>query len=111
VDELCDAPVVLPATAPQRLHAHHLFVVRSADRDGFRRRLAAAGVGSLVHYPLPLHRHPAHAALAIRAERLPVSERLADEVVSLPLYPELSDAEAEAVVAAVRACARETVAP
>jgi len=109
-DELRDAPVALQASATGCLHAHHLFVVRAAGRDGLRQRLAAGGVGSLVHYPLALHRHPAHRGLAVGAERLHVSERLADEVVSLPLYPELSDADAETVVAAVHRSAREAVA-
>ena len=109
-DELRDGPVALPASANGCLHAHHLFVVRAADRDGLRRRLAAAGVGSLVHYPLALHRHPVYRGLAMRAERLHVSDRLADEVLSLPLYPELSDADAETVVTAVHSCAQEPVA-
>jgi dTDP-4-amino-4,6-dideoxygalactose transaminase len=109
-DELRDGPVALQATAKGCVHAHHLFVVRATDRDAFRARLAAAGVGTLVHYPLALHRHPAHEGLATRAEMLHVSERLAGEVVSLPLYPELSDADAATVVAAVRTCAREPVA-
>jgi dTDP-4-amino-4,6-dideoxygalactose transaminase len=77
---------------------HHLFVVRAPDRDAYRARLAASGVESLVHYPLPVHEHPAYARLA--RPGLETSERLAREVVSLPLYPELTDAEAEAVMRA-----------
>ena len=100
--ELREGPVALPGTAAGRLHSFHLFVVRVGDRDDFRRRLAAAGVASMVHYPRPLHRHPAYTELAECSERLPMSERLSGEVVSLPLYPELSDVEAMAVVAAVR---------
>ena len=102
--------VAAPAVAAGRLHAFHLFVVRTPDRDAFRRRLAAEGVGTLVHYPRPLHRQAAYPALATTSTSLRVSERLADEVVSLPLYPELSDADAEHVAAAVRRCAQEVVA-
>jgi dTDP-4-amino-4,6-dideoxygalactose transaminase len=81
------------------LHVRHLYVVRVPDRDAFRARLVAGGIETAVHYPRPIHRHPAYAHLAHPG--LGESERLAAEVVSLPLYPELSDAEVEAVAAAV----------
>ena len=77
---------------------HHLFVIRVANRVAFRKRLGGARVETLVHYPLPVHGHPAYARLA--RPGLETSERLAREVVSLPLYPELTDDEAEAVVRA-----------
>jgi dTDP-4-amino-4,6-dideoxygalactose transaminase len=89
----------VPAERPGSRDAHHLFVVRVPDREAFRARLEAAGVETLVHYPLPVHGHPAYRRLA-RPGRLEVSELLAREVVSLPLYPELTDAEAEAVARA-----------
>jgi dTDP-4-amino-4,6-dideoxygalactose transaminase len=81
------------------LHARHLYVVRTADRDGFRARLEQRGIETAVHYPKPIHGHPAYAHLG--HEGLGVSERLAAEVVSLPLYPELTDAEVEAVASVV----------
>jgi dTDP-3-amino-3,4,6-trideoxy-alpha-D-glucose transaminase len=83
-------------------HAFHLYVVAVPERDGFRAALAERGVDTLVHYPRAVHEHPAYGHLA-RPGELEISERLAREVVSLPLYPELTDAEAEAVVEAVRA--------
>ncbi len=82
-----------------RRHAYHLYVVRSGERDLLQRRLAAAGIETRVHYPRAIHQHPAYAALA--ADGLGESERLAAEVLSLPLYPELTDDEADAVVAAL----------
>jgi dTDP-4-amino-4,6-dideoxygalactose transaminase len=97
---LGDSPVLLPREAPDRRHVYHLFVVRAADRDGLRRSLAERGVQTLVHYPRPVHRHPAHEGLA-RGSSLGTSERLCDEVVSLPLYPELTDAEFDAITARV----------
>jgi dTDP-4-amino-4,6-dideoxygalactose transaminase len=96
-----DGPI-MPGDDPG--HVYHLFVVRVADREAFRAALAERGVETLVHYPRAIHQHPAYAALA-RAGSLPVSERLAAEVVSLPLYPELEDAEFEQVSRAVRAAA------
>jgi dTDP-4-amino-4,6-dideoxygalactose transaminase len=102
--QLADAPLVLPAEGIDRHHVYHLFVVLVADRDDFRAALDARGVGTLIHYPVAIHEHPAYHALS-RDGALETSERLAREVVSLPLYPELTDAEAEAVVEAVKQAA------
>ncbi len=88
--------VGLPADHPD--HAWHLFVVRVPDRGAFRAALAERGVHTAVHYPRAVHEHPAYRHLA---GEFPVAEALAREVVSLPLYPELTDEEADAVVAAV----------
>ena len=94
---------LLRAPPPPRagaVSAHHLYVVRVDDRDAFRGRLAAASVGTDVHYPRAVHEQPAFATLPRGA--LPETERAMREVVSLPLYPELRDDEAKTVIAAVR---------
>jgi dTDP-4-amino-4,6-dideoxygalactose transaminase len=75
----------------------HLYVVRVADRDRVRARLDAAGIGAGVHYPLPLHRQPAMAPYVPAGLSLPESERAAAEVLSLPLYPEITPAQIERV--------------
>jgi dTDP-4-amino-4,6-dideoxygalactose transaminase len=80
-------------------HAHHLYVIRSRDRERARRRLAERGVETLVHYPRAVHQHPAYAHLA--RPGLDESERLAAEVLSLPLNPWLTDDEVEAVATAL----------
>jgi dTDP-3-amino-3,4,6-trideoxy-alpha-D-glucose transaminase len=90
----------LPECAPGRRHAFHLYVVRSSDRDGLRAELAARGVETLVHYPKPVHHVPAYTELA--HSRLARSERAANEILSLPLFPELTDEEVDHVIAAVR---------
>ena len=90
----------MPGEAPEDVH--HLYVVRSRDRDGLRSRLATRGVETLVHYPLAVHEHPAWRELD-RPGSLRESERAAAEVLSLPLYPQLVDEEADAVVEAVLA--------
>ncbi len=100
-DALQGSAVVMPAVAPERIHVYHLYVVRVEGRDSVQDRLRDEGVGTLVHYPRPVHRHPAYEGLD-RPGRLATSERLSEEILSLPLYPELEDAEAEAVVDAVR---------
>ena len=82
-------------------HVYHLFVVRVPDRDGFRRTLDERGVETLVHYPRAVHQHAAYAGLGRAPTGLDSAERLADEVVSLPLFPELTDAEAKHVIEAV----------
>jgi len=92
---------VLPVEADGRKHCWHLFVVLAEDRNAFRTRLRERGVETLVHYAEPIHEQPAYEHLP-RVE-VPVSERLCAQVVSLPLYPELTDDEAEQVVEAVLA--------
>jgi dTDP-4-amino-4,6-dideoxygalactose transaminase len=89
--------LTLPADAPG--HVWHLFVVRHARRDALRAALAERGVGTLIHYEVPPHMTRAFASTG---QRMPVTERLADEIVSLPLHPQLTDAQVEAVVGAVR---------
>jgi dTDP-4-amino-4,6-dideoxygalactose transaminase len=96
-EALRDGPLELPAPGA---HVYHLYVVRSRERDALRERLRARGVETLVHYALPIHAHPAWRDLR-RADSLRESEHGAAEVLSLPLYPQLRDDEAEAVVAAV----------
>jgi dTDP-3-amino-3,4,6-trideoxy-alpha-D-glucose transaminase len=80
-------------------HVRHLYVVRVPDREGFRTRLSERGIETLVHYPRPIHGHPAYERLARPGLR--ESERHAAECVSLPLYPELGDDEADAIVEAL----------
>lgn len=104
-EALADTGLALPTEAERGRHVYHLFVVRVPDRDAFRARLSEAGIGTLVHYPRPVHWHPAYAHLDRGDQSLAISERLCGEVVSLPLYPELTDAEAERVIEGVRAAA------
>jgi dTDP-3-amino-3,4,6-trideoxy-alpha-D-glucose transaminase len=92
--------LVLPVDdLPDRSSAWHLFVVRHERRDRLREELQKLGVQALVHYPTPAHLQPAFAP--VRGV-LPVTERLAREVLSLPLHPELDEAEVDAVIEGVR---------
>jgi dTDP-4-amino-4,6-dideoxygalactose transaminase len=88
---------------PEAESVWHLYVVRVADRDGVRARLDAAGIGVGVHYPLPLHRQPAMAAFVDADMSLPESERAAAEVLSLPLFPEITPAQIDRVCEALDA--------
>jgi dTDP-3-amino-3,4,6-trideoxy-alpha-D-glucose transaminase len=95
---LADAPVrVLPERDPG--HVYHLFTVQSEERDRLQASLAADGIGTLVHYPIPVHRQPAFADLP--ATDCPVADAVASRVVSLPLHPALIDAEVDEVAASV----------
>jgi dTDP-3-amino-3,4,6-trideoxy-alpha-D-glucose transaminase len=84
-------------------HVFHLYVVRSDSRDALRAHLEAEGVASAIHYPTPIHLQPAYADLGQGPGSLPVAERLAGEIVSLPIFPTISTPEIERVAAAVSA--------
>jgi dTDP-4-amino-4,6-dideoxygalactose transaminase len=100
--EAAGARVEVPAEAPPwGDHVHHLFVVRSDDRDGLRAGLADRGVATAVHYPFALHRAEAYAGLRLQEGSLPVSEGIAARVLSLPMFPGMTDEEIETVAAAV----------
>lgn len=83
--------------------AWHLYVVQSEDRDRLAARLTEAGVPTLIHYPIPPHRQQAYAAMGLAEGSLPIAERLAKTVLSLPIGPHLTMSDAEKVADAVRA--------
>ena len=90
------------ATLPNRSHAYHLYVTEVLERDRFQATMDEHGVATLVHYPVPVHRHPPYRQLAGDVA-LTVSEKLARKIVSLPIYPDLTDEEVTQVAdAAVR---------
>jgi dTDP-4-amino-4,6-dideoxygalactose transaminase len=100
-DLLVGVDLALPEPAADGDHVYHLYVVRSQERNAFQAALRERGVGTDIHYPLPAHRQPIYAELA-PAGGLSATERLAQEVLSLPIYPELTDVEVQAVATAVR---------
>ncbi|HTR72318.1 MAG TPA: DegT/DnrJ/EryC1/StrS family aminotransferase, partial [Solirubrobacteraceae bacterium] len=82
-------------------HVYHLFVVRTERRDQLREHLTGRGVASAIHYPTPIHRTEAYAELGLGPGSLPVAERQAERMCSLPLFGGMTDAELEQVVEAV----------
>jgi dTDP-4-amino-4,6-dideoxygalactose transaminase len=80
---------------------YHLYVVRLPDREGLMRHLAEAGIGTGIHYPVPLHLQNAYAALGYRSGDFPVAERVSAELVSLPMFPQLTPEQQSAVVSGV----------
>ena len=99
---LTETPVELPTEVDGRYHVYHLFVIRTARRDALAEHMREAGVDVGIHYPIPLHRQPAYAGLGYREGDLPETERAASEILSLPMYPELTDFQIERVAAAVQ---------
>jgi len=97
------APTVDPVHLPfsEADHVYHLFVVRCAERDALRKHLEREGVASAIHYPVPIHRTGAYADLGLHAGSLPVSEALAGQICSLPIFPGMNQAELEQVLSAV----------
>ena len=105
-NELLGDAVITPEIPGDGRHVFHCYVVRvpGARRDGLRKALAERNIVTGVHYPVPVHIQEACEFLGYRRGDLPVTERLADEVLSLPMYPELSDDDVEMVANAVIEC-------
>jgi dTDP-4-amino-4,6-dideoxygalactose transaminase len=104
---LADLPDVgRPATRPGNEHVWHLYVVRVPRRDAVLGALHAAGIGAGVHYPVPIHLQGAFRHLGHRPGDFPVAEAAAAEVLSLPIFPEITAEQQERVVAALRAALR-----
>lgn len=93
--------VVPPAVDPANEHVFHQYTIRAARRDDLKRCLAERGIGCAVYYPRPLHLQPCFAALGHRPGSFPEAERACQEVLSLPVYPELTADQRDTVVAAV----------
>ena len=92
----------VPQEHPWERAVYHTFVVRARRRDALKGWLAHHGVDTAVHYPVPIHLHPVAADLGYRRGAFPEAERQADECLSLPIYPELTDEDIDYVVACIR---------
>ena len=94
-----------PAVADGVTHVYHQYVIHHRLRDGLRQRMRAMGVATNVHYPMPVHLQPAYAGrVALGPRGCKATEALASEIISLPMFPELTDEQAEKVVQAVHSC-------
>jgi dTDP-4-amino-4,6-dideoxygalactose transaminase len=94
--------VVIPAEASWTRGVYHLYVVRVGDREALQARLGEAGIGSGIHYPVPLHQQQAYQHLGYKNGDFPVTECVAREIVSLPMFPQLTHSQQNEVVAAVK---------
>lgn len=94
---LADLPVGRPAACDRSSHVWHVYALRVRERDPLRAQLAEAGITTGIHYPVPVHLQPAYASLGYRRGDFPVAEQLAEQTLSLPMFPELTRAQIERV--------------
>jgi dTDP-4-amino-4,6-dideoxygalactose transaminase len=93
--------ITIPTEAPYARSVYHLYVVRTANRDALQAHLSARGIATGLHYPLVLHRQNAYRDLGYENGAFPVAERISSELLSLPMYPQLEDAQLERVARSV----------
>jgi dTDP-4-amino-4,6-dideoxygalactose transaminase len=99
---LAGLPLITPARRTDAIHVFHQYVIRLAERDALRERLRAAGIGTGVHYPVPVHLQPAYRdRCATGPSGLGLTERAARRILSLPMYPQLSDADIDQVISEI----------
>jgi dTDP-4-amino-4,6-dideoxygalactose transaminase len=100
--------IVLPFEAAYSKSVYHLYVVRVRNREEFRAQMTAAQVGTAIHYPVPVHLQKAYINLGYTAGDLPNTEQIASQIVSLPMFPHISDDQIKVVVRAASYAASET---
>jgi dTDP-4-amino-4,6-dideoxygalactose transaminase len=108
---LAGSSVATPAEMPYSRHVYHVYAIRTAERARWQQALQDKGIQTGIHYPIPVHLLPAFADLGYRAGQFPHAESAANEVLSLPMFPELTDAQCQEVAQAVRALAKAGSSP
>jgi len=102
-DLLCDMPQIkCPVEESYERSVYHTFVIQAEDRDGLREYLSNSGIGTAIHYPIPIHLHKAAKSLGYGVGSFPVTERQAGMILSLPIYPELEADQMEYVVTSLQ---------
>ncbi len=96
-----------PLKATESHHVYHLYVIRIQERDQFQSLLQERGIATIIHYPVPVHLQESYRECREQSKYLPLTEKLAGEIVSLPLYPELTDEEVDYIINNVLAVYRE----
>jgi dTDP-4-amino-4,6-dideoxygalactose transaminase len=95
--------IVLPRERPGYRHVYHQYTIRvEGDRDVFQQRLKELGIGTAIHYEVPVHRQPLYMSMGYAGVSLPVTESVADHVLSLPVHPALTDGDLDRIVDSVR---------
>jgi len=99
---LAECGLILPHVPEWAEPAWHLYVVRTSDREALQDRMTEAGIGTLIHYPIPPHMQKAYTNMEIMPEALPLARNLASEVLSLPMGPQLSLDQVQNIVNALK---------
>jgi dTDP-4-amino-4,6-dideoxygalactose transaminase len=98
---LANSPVVTPVEPTDCKHVYHLYVIRSENRDALQSYLKERGIGTAIHYPKPVHLQPFYSNGLDRRGQFPVAEKTCDEILSLPLYPEMTEEQVEVVASEI----------
>lgn len=101
--------VILPTEAAHGTHVYHIYALRVRERDELMRQLGEAGIGTGIHYPVPVHLQEAYRDLGLREGDFPIAERVSTELISLPMFPELTDAQIRTVTDRVKESLRSPV--
>jgi len=101
-ERLADTPLTLPANHKNATHVYHQYVVKSSSRDALRAHLGAAGIGTLIHYPVPVHRQPAYRRVRHAPGGLRNTDELTSQILSLPMFPQMSDDQSSQVANSIR---------
>lgn len=97
-DNFKNLPIICPQVRHDDLHVFHLFVIRVKNRKKFMDYLSRNSIDSIIHYPIPIHLQPAYRELGIKKDILPITEKISEEVVSIPIYPELEKREVDHII-------------
>jgi len=94
--------LILPKNSPNSTHVFHLYVIRTTKRDDLQRYLVKHGIGTLIHYPIPIHLQDAYSHLNLKKGSLPIAEELANTSLSLPIWPGLDEASVSYIIRTIR---------
>lgn len=107
-EALSNTPLILPKENPDGEHVYHQYVIRSHERDSLQADLRRVGIGSLIHYPLPVHLQPAYKErLPMDPAGLPNTEEIGPQILSLPMYPQMTGQQVERVIDSILAWQRK----
>ena len=106
---LRDADVIAPEAAPWARHVYHCYVIRTVRRAALMDRLSVRGIQSAIHYPIPVHLQKAHLDLGYKPGDFPIAEEMAEEVLSLPMNGELTEADVEIIAREITSCVPRSV--
>ena len=101
MNELGKLPIIIPSVFPEHKHVFHLFVVRVSQRQKFLEFMSVSGINIVIHYPTPIHLQPAYEFLNYKRGDFPVTEKVSEEIISLPIYPELEEKEISYIIAKI----------
>jgi dTDP-4-amino-4,6-dideoxygalactose transaminase len=101
--------ILFPATPQDRLHAFHVYAIRTPNRDQLIARLAESNIQTAIHYPIPVHLQQAYRFLGLQRGSFPVAERCADQFLSLPIFPEITNAQISHVINSIHAACQPAV--